>query len=181
MTAGKRSSRRIHEGKLVDLDIDTVELPNGKVTEFEILRHPGAAAVVPFLSDPAGSDPQILMLRQYRYAADGYIYEIPAGKLDGSEDPAVCARRELEEETGCTAGKIDRMTTIFTTPGFTDEQIHLFMASDLTRGDSSHESDEFISEETMPISRVLGMIERGEISDAKTICAILYAAGFRLR
>jgi ADP-ribose pyrophosphatase len=181
MSQAKVSSRKIHSGKLVDLDIDTVRLPDGKVTEFEILRHPGAAAVVPFLSDPAGDDPQILLIRQYRYAADGYIYEIPAGKLDGDEDPAKCAERELTEETGCTAARIEHLTTIFTTPGFTDEKIHLFMASEISRGESSHESDEFISLEAMPISRVLSMIEQGEITDAKSITAILYAAGFRLR
>jgi ADP-ribose pyrophosphatase len=181
MTSHRVSSRRIHSGRLVDLDIDTVRLPNGKETEFEILRHPGAAAVVPFLSDPAGDDPQLLLLKQFRHAADGYIYEVPAGKLDGDESPEVCARRELTEETGCTAGSMQHLTTIFTTPGFTDEKIHLFMASDLTTGETSQEADEFISIEKMPISRVLGMIERGEIVDAKSVVAILYAAGFRLR
>src|SRR5438132_313648 len=103
---GQISSRPIYSGRMVKLDVDTVRFPDGSTGEMEIFRHPGASAVVPFLSDPAGADPQVLLLRQYRYAANGYLYEVPAGKLDGDEDPEVCARRELEEETGCTASGV---------------------------------------------------------------------------
>src|SRR6476620_6631673 len=93
----------IHRGKIITLNHETVRFPDGSTGEMDIVRHPGAAAIVPFMSDPTGDDPQLLLLRQYRYAAGGYIYEIPAGRLDGDESPATCAARELKEETGCTA------------------------------------------------------------------------------
>jgi ADP-ribose pyrophosphatase len=177
---GKIASRRVHAGKIVSLDVDTVRFPDGSTGELEIFRHPGASAVVPFMSDPSGADPQVLLIKQYRYAGNGYLYEIPAGRLDPGEAPADCARRELKEETGCSAERVDRLTTILTTPGFCDEQIHLFMAAGLTRGEHAREKDEFLEVETMPLSRALGMIESGEIRDAKTVAGLLYAAGFRL-
>lgn len=174
------SSRRVYDGKVVNVDRDTVRFPDGSVGELEMVRHPGASAVVPFLTDPHGEDPQILLIKQYRYAAEDFIYEIPAGKLDGDEDPAVCARRELQEETGCTAERIEHVYTFYTTPGFTDERIHAFMATGLTRGDMKHEKDEFMSLETVTLSRALELIKTGELRDAKTALAILYVAGFRL-
>lgn len=174
------SSRRVYEGKVINVDRDSVRFPDGSVGELEMVRHPGASAVVPFLTDPAGDDPQILLIKQYRYAAEDFIYEIPAGKLDGGEDPADCARRELQEETGCTAARIEHLYTFFTTPGFTDERIHAFMASGLTRGDVKHEKDEFMSLETVTLSHALELIKTGEINDAKTALSILYAAGFVL-
>ena len=176
---GKISSSRVYTGRIVSLDVDRVRFPDGSEGELEMIRHSGASAVVPFLSDPQGDDPQILLIRQYRYAAEGYVYEIPAGRLDDGEDPAECARRELQEETGCTAGRLDRLTTIYTTPGFTDERIHLFLASGLTHGESATETDEFLEMVPMPLSRALELIERGEIQDGKTVVGILYAAGFR--
>jgi ADP-ribose pyrophosphatase len=176
---GQVSSHRVHTGKIVHLDLDTVRFPDGSTGELEMFRHPGASAVVPFLSDPAGADPEVLLIRQYRYASGGYLYEIPAGRLDPGEDPADCARRELQEETGCTAHQVERLTTIFTTPGFCDEQIHLFMAVGLTRGEHAREKDEFLEVETLPLSRALAMVERGEIRDSKTVVGLLYAAGFR--
>jgi ADP-ribose pyrophosphatase len=134
---------------------------------------------VPFLSDPAGDDPSLLLLRQYRYAAEEFLLEIPAGRLETGEEPKACAVRELKEETGCTASSLEVMTTIYTTPGFTDERIHLFIATGLTRGSSATERDEFIETETVPLSSCLKMIEKGQIHDAKTALAILFAAGFR--
>jgi ADP-ribose pyrophosphatase len=169
----------VYSGRIINLDIDTVRFPNGATGELEMIRHPGAAAVVPFLSDPAGDDPQILLLKQYRYAAEEFLYEIPAGRLDSGEDPRECARRELMEETGCEAQRIEYLYTFYTTPGFTDERIHAFMAVGLTHGQSRHETDEFISVETMTLSNALGLIEKGEIKDAKTALTILYAAGFK--
>ena len=177
---GRLKSNRVYTGRIVSLDIDTVRYPDGSVGELEMIRHPGASAVVPFLSDPSGDDPQVLLIRQYRYAADGYLYEVPAGRLDPGEDPTVCARRELKEETGCTASQIDYLTTIFTTPGFTDEKIHLFMATGLTAGETKHEADEFLELQPMLLSKALGMIETGEIQDGKTVISLLFAAGFRL-
>jgi ADP-ribose pyrophosphatase len=169
LPSGKVGGRRVYQGRMVHLDVDQVRFPDGHVGELEMFRHPGASAVVPFLSDPAGDDPQILLIRQYRYAADGYLYEVPAGKLDGAEDPLICARRELQEETGCTAERVEHLTTFYTTPGFVDEKIHVFMAVGLTHGESATERDEFLETETMPLSRALGMIERGEIRDGTTI------------
>jgi ADP-ribose pyrophosphatase len=105
--AGKVESRRVYTGKIISVDVDTVRFPDGSTGELEMIRHPGASAIVPFLSDPRGEDPQVLMIRQYRYAADGYLYEIPAGRLDQGENPRDCAVRELKEETGCTAEHFD--------------------------------------------------------------------------
>jgi ADP-ribose pyrophosphatase len=179
MSSSTISSRRVYSGRVISLDVDRVRFPDGSEGELEMVRHPGASAVVPFLSDPAGDDPQILMIRQYRYAADGFIYEIPAGRLDPGEEPEACAARELREETGCTAQRMDRLFTMYTTPGFTDEKIHLFMATGLTNGESAREADEFVELVPMPLSRALAMLERGEIQDAKTALGLLYAAGFR--
>ena len=178
-SSARISSRRIHTGRVLNLDVDRVRFPDGSEGELEIIRHSGASAIVPFLGDPAGEDPQILLIRQYRYAADGYVWEIPAGRLDEGEDPMECARRELLEETGCTAERVERLTTIYTTPGFTDERIHLFMGVGITRGEHKREQDEFMEVETMPLSRALSLIERGEMTDSKSIIAVLYAAGFR--
>lgn len=176
---GQISTRRIHTGKIIKLDSDTVRFPDGSTGEMDMIRHPGASAIVPFLSDPTGADPQLLLLKQYRYAADQYLYEIPAGRLDPGEDPRDCAIRELREETGCSAANMEFLTTMYTTPGFTDEKIHLFMATGLEHGESAREADEFISVETMTLSQALQLIEKGEIKDAKTALGILFAAGFR--
>lgn len=178
-SSAKLSSRRVYSGRVINLDIDTVRFPNGSTGELEIIRHSGASAVVPFLGDPAGDDPQILLLKQYRYAAEGFLYEIPAGRLDPGEEPIDCARRELMEETGCEAERVEHLYSFYTTPGFTDERIHAFMAVGLKRGDSRHETDEFITVETMTLSHALGLIQKGQIKDAKTALAILYAGGFK--
>jgi ADP-ribose pyrophosphatase len=172
-------TRRIHTGKVLNLDVDRVRFPDGSVGELEIIRHSGASAVVPFLSDPAGDDPHLLLIKQYRYAANGYLYEIPAGRLDPGEAPPDCAKRELQEETGCSAERVDFLITMYTTPGFTDERIHLFMATGLTPGETGHESDEFLTLEPVPLTRALEMIRDGEIQDGKTALGILYVAGFR--
>ena len=171
--------RELYKGKIFHLDKDTVRFPDGSESEFDIVRHPGAAAVVPFLSDPEGEEPQILLLRQFRYAADGYIYEIPAGRLDAGEEPKDCAVRELKEETGCTADRIEPLFTMFTTPGFTDETIHVFMATGLTHGQSAREPDEFAEVVIMRLAEALELIQQGAIPDGKTALAILFAAGFR--
>jgi ADP-ribose pyrophosphatase len=176
---GKISSQRIYTGRVINLDVDKVEFPDGSVGELEMVRHPGASAVLPFLSDPRGEDPQILLILQYRYAADAFIYEVPAGRLEPGETPESCAHRELLEETGCTAQRVERMTTVYTTPGFTDERIHLFLATGITRGEHQREADEFVENKVMPLSQALEMIERGEIVDGKTAIALMYAAGFR--
>lgn len=175
------SKRRAYSGRVLNLDIDTVRFPDGSVGELEMIRHSGASAVVPFLSDPFGDDPQLLLLRQYRYAAEQYLYEIPAGRLSPGEAPADCARRELQEETGCRAGQLEHLVTVYTTPGFTDEKIHLYMAWDLERGPTNHERDEFIQVDVLRFDDALAKLERGEIVDAKTAVGLLFTSGFRLR
>src|SRR5919199_6482905 len=106
-SSAKLSTHRVYSGRIVNLDIDTVRFPNGSTGELEMVRHSGAAAVLPFLSDPTGEDPQILLLKQYRYAAEDFLYEIPAGRLDPGEKPIDCATRELKEETGCEAERLE--------------------------------------------------------------------------
>jgi len=177
---GQLASRRQYTGRVLNLDIDQVRFPNGKVGELEMIRHSGASAVLPFLGDPAGEDPTILLIRQYRYAADGFIYEIPAGRLEVGEPPEACAVRELREETGCTAAKMEHLYTMYTTPGFTDEKIHLFVATGLVRGESALEQDEFVEVVPTTMSAALRLIKDGTINDAKTALSILYVAGFFL-
>jgi len=176
---GQIRSERIYTGRIINLDRDTVRFPDGSVGELEMVRHPGASAVVPFVSEPTGDDPQILLLRQYRYAAEEFLYEVPAGRLDAGEAPVACANRELKEETGCTARTMEFLFTMFTTPGFTDERIHVFMASGLEQGEAARESDEFMTVETVTLSTALRFIQEGRIKDGKTALAILFAAGFR--
>jgi ADP-ribose pyrophosphatase len=180
LTSARIGSRRLYSGRIINIDMDEVRFPNGSTGELEMVRHPGAAAVVPFLSDPLGDDPQILLLKQYRYAAEDYLYEVPAGRLDPGEDPADCARRELREETGCSAERVEHLLTFYTTPGFTDEKIHLFMATGLAEGVTGREPDEFIEVQTFPLSTALSMVRSGEIRDGKTALALLYAAGFKV-
>ena len=172
-------SRELYTGKIITLNRDTVRLPDGTVAEMDVARHSGASAVVPFLSGPLGDEPQVLLIRQYRFAAGGYIYEIPAGRLEPDEKPIDCAARELKEETGCTADHIEALTTILTTPGFTDEVIHVFMATGLTLGQHDREADEFVEVVIMRLSEALERISDGEITDAKTVLSLLFAAGFK--
>lgn len=179
VTPGKIGGRRAYTGRIIAVDTDTVRFPDGSTGELDMIRHPGASAVVPFISDPDGDDPQLLLLKQYRYAAGQFLYEIPAGRLEPGEDPRDCAIRELREETGCTAERMEFLVTIYTTPGFTDERIHLFMATGLERGETAHEADEFMTLETVTLSQALQLVKEGRIPDAKTALGVLYAAGFR--
>jgi len=140
-----------------------------------MVRHPGASAVVPFLDPLDIPDPRVLLIRQYRYATNGYVYEIPAGRLDDGEAPRDCAARELREETGYSAAELTPLTTFYTTPGFTDERIHLFMASGLTEGDSSTESDEILDLAPVRLSKAMAMIAAGELIDGKSMIGVLLA------
>jgi ADP-ribose diphosphatase len=174
-------SRRVYTGRVVRVDVDTVRFPDGSTGELELIRHPGAAAIVPCTTDPrADPDPTILLIRQYRYATGGVLWEIPAGTLDPGENPEACARRELLEEAGVTAGRLERLTSIWTTPGFTNEVIHLYLASGLTAGSPSRERDEFIEVAPQRLSQALARIRDGDVRDAKTVVAILYMARFVL-
>jgi ADP-ribose pyrophosphatase len=161
------STRRIYRGKVVTLNVDAVTLPNGVTVELEVVRHPGAAAIVPLKED--GS---VVLIRQFRHAAGGFIYEIPAGKLHPGEDPNVCAGRELEEEIGYQAGRLELLTSIFTAPGFTDEVIHVYKATGLTKGRQQLDRDEVLEVIEMPIEEAIGRIRDGTIRDAKTIVGL---------
>lgn len=176
---GKMGGTRVYTGRIISVDLDTVRFPDGSTGQLEMIRHPGASAVVPVLRADL-PDPEILLIRQYRYAAEQYLYEVPAGRLDAGEAPEVCAARELREETGYRAERIVPLFTMYTTPGFTDERIHLFVATGLTAGDAEREADEFMELVPMPLSRALALIEEGAIQDAKTALALLYAARFVL-
>jgi ADP-ribose pyrophosphatase len=176
---GRIGGREIYDGRIVRLSIDRVRYPDGSTGELEMIRHSGAAAVVPVLGAPGERDPELLLIRQYRYAAGGYLLEVPAGRPDRTGEPwEECARRELEEETGMRAGTLIPMTTIYTTPGFTDERIHLFLARDLSPGRTARDQDEFVEPAVLRLSEVRDAIRDGRIVDAKTICALLYAASF---
>ena len=178
-TVGRMSTTRAYTGRVISLDVDEVRFPDGSIGSLEMVRHSGASAIVPLL-DEANDDPLVLLIRQYRYAADGYLYEIPAGRLDAGESPTDCAIRELREETGYRAARVEPLFTMFTTPGFTDEKIHLFLARELTAGATAREADEFMELVPTRLSQALSMVERGEIQDAKTALALLFAAEFRL-
>ena len=173
------STERLYTGRVVNLDRDTVRFPDGSSGQLEMLRHPGASAVVPFLDDPRAPDPRVLLIRQFRHAANGFIWEVPAGRLDAGETPDACARRELEEETGMRARTLEPLTTIYTTPGFTDERIHLFLAHGLEAGSQRREADEFMELRELPWSAVLELVRTGEVQDGKTLTSLLFVQCFR--
>jgi ADP-ribose pyrophosphatase len=170
MEARRLGSSKAYEGRIIDVTLDRVLLPNGSETELEVVRHPGASAMVPLEEDGT-----VLLIHQYRWAAEGFILEVPAGKLDGNEAPEACARRELEEEIGRVPGRLDLLGSVLTTPGFTDEIIHLYLARGLASGERRPERDEVIETRPVPLEKVPAMIARGEIRDAKSICALLMA------
>ena len=168
----KISSEPVFDGVLLHVRKDEVELPNGHKATREWIKHPGASAVIPLLPDN-----RIILVRQFRYPVGSVTLEIPAGKLDKvNEDPIECAKRELSEETGYTAGNLWKLTTIATTVGFTDEFIHLYAASDLIPGKIHPDSDEFINVVKIPLTAALQMVESGKIFDAKSAVAILLLA-----
>lgn len=160
-------TKNIYIGQVVTLNIDTVTLPNGLTVDLEVVRHPGAAAVVPIKDDGT-----VVLIRQFRHAAGGFIYEIPAGKLHPGENPTVCATRELEEEVGYRASRLELLSSIFTAPGFTDEVIHIYKATGLTTGRQQLDRDEVLEVIEMTLSEAIGMIETGAIRDAKSIVGL---------
>ncbi|MGQ0695775.1 MAG: NUDIX domain-containing protein [Nitrospiraceae bacterium] len=160
-------TKNIYTGRVVTLNIDRVTLPNGVTVDLEIIRHSGAAAVVPMKDDGT-----VVLIRQFRHAADGFIYEIPAGKLHPGEDPLNCAERELEEEIGYRASSFELLSSIFTAPGFADEVIHVYKATGLTKGHQQLDRDEVLDVIEMPLSDAMAKIEDGTIRDAKTIVGL---------
>jgi ADP-ribose pyrophosphatase len=172
MNEAERLERRhVFQGRIVDLSVDRVRLPNGNVCDLELIRHPGAAAVV-----PVDDDGRVILVRQYRYASGGWLVEVPAGKLDGDEAPELCATREVEEETGFKVGRLTPLGWIWTTPGFTDEKIWLFLATELTTSRSDLQADEVLTVKTMPLAEAVQLALHGQIRDAKSVCALLRAA-----
>lgn len=158
-------------GFRVQVDRETVTLPNGRSVELDIVHHPGASAVVPFVSED-----EVLLIRQYRHAAGGHILEVPAGKLDPGDSPEACAHRELEEEAGMQAGRMQKLGAILTTPGFTDEIIHLYAAFELREVGTRHEDDEIIEILRVSLAEALDLVWRGVLQDAKSAMALLHAA-----
>ncbi|CUS33281.1 ADP-ribose pyrophosphatase [Candidatus Nitrospira nitrosa] len=160
-------TRNIYTGKVITLNVDTVQLPNGVTVDLETIRHPGAAAVVPVKADGT-----VVLVRQFRHAAGGFIYEIPAGKLAPGEEPLQCAARELEEEVGYRASTFELLSSIFTAPGFADEVIHVYRATGLTKGRQQLDRDEVLDVIEMPLSEAITKIADGTIRDAKTIVGL---------
>jgi len=163
----------VYRGRVIDLIIDEIEYPSGAKGIREVARHPGGAVAVPLFDDG-----NVLLISQFRYPLDRKILELPAGKLDKNEDPLSCARRELEEETGWSAETWNNLGSIYSTPGFCDEELHIFMAtglSELADGHRRSEGEDDISLQVLPIRRAIAMIEEGEIKDAKTVCGLLMA------
>ncbi len=167
--------REVFAGRTVRLTIDSVRMPNGAEVDLEHIHHPGAAAIVPVTAEG-----EVLMVRQARWATGGWLLEIPAGKLDWSggtpEDPDHCASRELEEETGHTAGRLESLGWIWATPGFADEKIWLYLATDLKATRQTLEADEVLHLERLPLDQAVEQALSGEIVDAKSVCAILRSA-----
>ena len=161
----------IARGFPVVVSIERVTLPNGTEIELDIVEHPGASAVVPFVSER-----EVLLIHQYRHATGGRIFEVPAGKIDPGETPETTAARELQEEVGYSAGRIEKLGWIWTTPGFAKEKIHLYAAFDLSPCASRPEDSEVIEVVPTPLDRALEMIWNGELTDAKSAMALVHAA-----
>ncbi|MEW5734469.1 MAG: NUDIX hydrolase [Thermodesulfobacteriota bacterium] len=160
----------LYKGRVFSLMREAVTLPGGRVTRMDIIRHPGAAAMVPVTD--AGD---VLLLRQYRHAVGGYIWEIPAGTMDPGETPEECAARELVEETGFAAERLERLSSITPVPGYSSEVIHLFLATGLVPRTGDLDHDEVLTVHATPISKVYEMAATGEITDAKTLAGLLLA------
>ena len=158
----------LYNGKIFNVALEKVTLPNGVTKDREVIRHPGAAAMVPLLDDG-----NVVLVKQYRHAVNNYLWEIPAGTLEPDEEPMACAERELVEETGYEATNFDKLTEILPAPGYTDEHIHIFLATGLTLAEQRLEDDEVLTVRPTPFDKAIEMIKTGEIQDAKTIVGLL--------
>lgn len=165
------ASEPIYEGKLIDLHRVTVQLPDGEQAWREVIKHPGAVAIVPLLDGD-----RVMLVRQFRTAARTVTLEIPAGTLEPGEDPEPAAVRELQEEIGYRPGRLERLGGEYTAPGYTDEIIHIYVATGLTPSRMDGDLDEFIDTVTLPFDEALAMVERGEIEDGKTLIGLLWVA-----
>jgi ADP-ribose pyrophosphatase len=166
------ATRPVHDGRVISLRVEEIELPGGRRSTLELVRHPGAAAIVPL--DASG---QVLLVRQYRHATGGHwLLEVPAGKLDPGERPEACAARECEEETGFRPAELVPLGWIWTTPGFTDERIWLYLARGLEPGRQDLQDDEALALERLPFGEALARALGGGIDDGKSVAALLRAA-----
>ena len=168
-----KSSEKIFSGRLIDLYFDHIELPNGKSSTREWIKHPGAVCIIPIL--PNGN---LCLIRQYRYGPRAEFIEIPAGKLDVGEDPLVCAERELEEEIGYIAGKLTFLTNIHPAIGFSNEKMWVYLAEDLILSKQSLDQDEFLELYPIPLKKAIDLIYEGKITDVKTVIGILWLDKF---
>ena len=169
----QKSSEKIFSGKLIDLYFDHVELPNGKSSTREWIKHPGAVCVIPILSNG-----NLCLVRQYRYGPIAEFIEIPAGKLDAGEDPLVCAKRELEEEIGYSAGKLTFLTNIHPAIGFSNEKMWMYLAEDLILSKQNLDQDEFLELYPLSVNEAIDLIFQGKITDVKTVIGILWLDKF---
>lgn len=165
MSAKVNKSITIHQGKIFKLVTENITLANGISSDMDIIRHPGASAIIPLFNTNT-----VLLIKQYRYAIEKYIWEIPAGKIDDDESPLECAKRELIEETGYSAKNWQKVGEIIPVPGYSDEQIHLFIANDLMPARQNLDKDELLDVHEIKFNDAIKMIHRGEIQDSKTIC-----------
>lgn len=165
------NTEQIFAGKVISLQVDDVELPNGKTSKRELVKHPGAVAVI-----PVKEDNKIVMVEQYRKALEKSILEIPAGKLEAGEEPKICAERELEEETGYECAKMEWLISFYTSPGFADEIIHLYKATGLEKKEdpASTDEDEFVNVVEVSLEEAIQLIKDQKIHDAKTAYAVQY-------
>ena len=164
-------SERLYHGRIIDLIIEEVKDVSGNIRKREIVSHPGGSVIVPLLDNG-----NVIFVRQYRYPHKKFILEVPAGKLEPNEDPLIAAQRELQEETGYIADKYEKLTTMFTTPGFCNEVLHIYLATGLKKsehGQNLDEGEQSLTVEYIPFSTAVEMIARGEIGDSKTIAGIL--------
>jgi len=163
------SSSNIFQGRIISLRKDKVKLPDGRISTREIIEHPGAVVILAI-----NKEKEIIMIKQFRKATEEVLWELPAGTLEENEKLIDCARRELEEETGYYPRKLKKIITFFSTPGFCNEKLTLFIAEDLIKGNKNEDEDEFIQVEHIKIKKALEMIKKNIIKDAKTIIGILY-------
>jgi len=169
------STTLIHLGRVFRLERERLALENGNTVDLDIIRHPGAAAIVPLKDNDT-----ILLIKQFRRAAGGYIWEIPAGTLNKAEEPLACAHRELEEETGFSAGKMEKIGEIVPVPGYSDEKIRIFLASELSPAKQHLDRDEMLSVHEIKVEEVLKMVEDGRIIDGKTIAGLFFMSRKRM-
>lgn len=166
-------TNRIYDGRVLNLRVDKVILNDGQPATREVVEHRGAAAIVPLLEDN-----QVVLVRQYRYPISQNLLEIPAGTLEPGESPNDCARRELEEEAGFKCEELNKIFECYVAPGYSTEKIHFYIARNLSRSNPNPDQDERINVEIIPLTEVVNKIRKGEICDAKTICAIFRTLDF---